>query len=401
MTRKTHPKGWLLVATVAAAVVGLAVTAATAPGPVLSPTPTTVAAAPDLLAEESPPPGAARQFTTDFSRHTISYREVLSGGPPKDGIPAVDHPQFISVADADEWIDDLEPVVLVEVGDAAKAYPLQILTWHEIVNDEVGGVPISVTFCPLCNTAIGFVREFDGQVLDFGTTGRLRYSNLIMYDRQTETWWQQATGEGIAGKYAGSQLSFYPANIISWADFRANYPEAAVLSRNTGHPRMYGRNPYVGYDNVRNSPFLYRGPRTPDQLLPMARVLTVDLQGETVAYPYEVLEQSYVVNDTVASHPVAVFWQPGTASALDSSSIALGQDVGTGASFSRVVAGETLDFTWQQDTIRDRQTDSVWNLLGVATSGPLAGTHLAPVVSINHFWFSWAAFKPETRVFTN
>ncbi len=393
---RTNLKRWLLIAAGVAALTVLAVTAATTPNAA----PATVAAAPDLLPEQPAPPGAQRQFSTDFSRHTVSYGEILSGGPPKDGIPAIDVPRFTTVAEADEWLGEQEPVVLVEVAGAAKAYPLQILTWHEIVNDEVGGVPISVTFCPLCNTAIAFLREFDGQVLDFGTTGRLRYSNLIMYDRQTETWWQQATGEGIAGTYAGSQLAFYPATIIAWSAFRDTYPEAPVLSQDTGFGRAYGRNPYVGYDNVNSSPFLYRGPRTPGELPPMARVLTVDLQGETVAYAYDLLQESHVVNDTVATHPLAIFWQPGTASALDSPSIAQGRDVGTGAAFSRVVDGQTLEFEWREDAVRDRQTDSVWNLLGVATAGPLAGTQLAPVVSINHFWFSWAAFRPETRIFT-
>ncbi|NIN68937.1 MAG: DUF3179 domain-containing protein, partial [Anaerolineae bacterium] len=141
------------------------------------------------------------------------YSEILSGGPPKDGIPAIDAPKFISVEEADEWLQPQEPVVLVQVGDDARAYPIQILMWHEIVNDTIGEVPVAVTYCPLCNTGVAFERTFDGQVLDFGTTGRLRYSNLIMYDRQTETWWQQATGEGIVGEYALRQLTFVPASM--------------------------------------------------------------------------------------------------------------------------------------------------------------------------------------------
>ncbi len=366
---------------------------------VAAPRPGMAASAPALLAEEPPPRGAARQFKTDFSRHTVPYAEVLSGGPPKDGIPALDNPRFIGVAAAD-WLEAREPVVLVEAGGAAKAYPLQVLTWHEIVNDEVGGVPIAVTFCPLCNTAIGFKREFDAQVLDFGTTGRLRYSNLIMYDRQTETWWQQATGEALAGRYAGSRLEFYPANIVSWEEFRTAYPHAEVLSRDTGYRRAYGRNPYAGYDDVNNTPFLYRGPRTPEALPAMARVLTVDLEEETVAYPYAALAEHSVINDTVAGQPVALFWQAGTASALDTASLASGRDVGTGAAFSRELDGRVLEFELREGVIRDRQTASSWNLLGAATAGPLQGSRLRPVVSVNHFWFSWAAFRPETRIFT-
>ena len=366
---------------------------------VASPRPGIAAVAPELLAAEPPPRGALQEFRTDFSRHTVSYREVLSGGPPKDGIPAIDNPRFVTVEEAAEWLGAHEPVVLVEAAGAAKAYPLQVLTWHEIVNDEVGPVPLTVTFCSLCNTAIAFKREFDGRVLDFGTTGRLRYSNLIMYDRQTETWWQQATGHAIAGQYAGSQLEFHPANIVSWDEFRNNHPDAQVLSRATGFSRAYGRNPYAGYDNVNSRPFLYQGPHTPDTLLPMARVLTVDLVQEAVAYPYDELAASFVIDDTVAGQPITVFWQPGTASALDTGTIATGRDVGTGAAFSRELDGRVLDFEWQGETIRDRQTASTWNLLGTATAGTLQGRKLAPVVSINHFWFSWAAFRPETRVY--
>jgi hypothetical protein len=200
--------------------------------------------APTLLPEEPPPARAESEFRTDFSKHSVPYSEILSGGPPKDGIPSIDAPKFQSTREADEWLSDREPVVFVQVGDDARAYPIQILIWHEIVNDTVGGEPLLVTFCPLCNTAIAFKRTFDGTVLDFGTTGRLRYSNLIMYDRQTETWWQQATGDAITGEYTGAQLEFYPASMISWADFKALYPDGKVLSRDTGHVRNYGRNPY-------------------------------------------------------------------------------------------------------------------------------------------------------------
>ncbi len=169
---------------------------------------------PPELRDEQPPVSWAAEFKTEFGRHTVSYEEILSGGPPKDGIPAIDEPQFISVTEADDWLDPREPVISIEVNEDARAYPLQILTWHEIVNDTVGGEPVIVTFCPLCNTAIAFKRTFGGQILDFGTTGRLRFSNLIMYDRQTETWWQQASGEGIAGRYAGQRLEYLSAQLI-------------------------------------------------------------------------------------------------------------------------------------------------------------------------------------------
>ena len=353
----------------------------------------------DLLPNEPPPLGAENQFSTDFNKHTVPYQEILSGGPPKDGIPAIDNPRFIGVDEASAYLEDIEPVVFLQIGNDARAYPIQILTWHEIINDVVDGKPVVVTFCPLCNTAIAFDATFDDQVLDFGTTGRLRFSNLIMYDRQTETWWQQATGEGLAGKYAGEQLTFLPASIISWKEFKTNFPDGKVLSKDTGFRRDYGRNPYAGYDNINNSPFLFRGPETPGVLPAMARVLTVDIDGEAVAFPYEILQQENVINEIVSGHEVAVFWQPGVASALDSSRIADGQDIGTGVTFSRTIDQQVLTFSYVDGKIIDDQTTSEWDVFGTATSGQLVGTKLKPVVSVNHFWFSWAAFKPETRIY--
>ena len=350
------------------------------------------------LPAESPPRGAASEFTTDFSKHSIPYSEVLSGGPPKDGIPSIDAPTFQSTREADEWLADREPVVFVQVGDDARAYPIQILIWHEIVNDTVGGEPLVVSFCPLCNTAIAFKRTFNGEVFDFGTTGRLRYSNLIMYDRQTETWWQQATGDAIAGEHTGAQLEFYPASMISWADFKKLYPNGKVLSRDTGFSRDYGKNPYFGYDDINQTPFLFNG-ETPDQLPPMARVLTIDLNGEAVAYPYDVLSELNVVNDTVGGEEIVVFWAEGTASALDASQIPAGREVGAAVAYSRLLDGQTLTFKFADGKIFDEQTGSEWNILGQAIAGEWKGKQLTPVVSINHFWFSWAAFKPETRVY--
>jgi len=364
------------------------------PGPTEIP-----AATPTISPDEQPPAGALSQFSTDFSKHSVPYNEIISGGPPKDAIPSIDDPQFVAVAEAEEWLGPQEPVILFKIGDDARAYPLQILTWHEIVNDVVGGEPVVVTFCPLCNTAIAFKRTVNGQVFDFGTTGRLRFSNLIMYDRQTETWWQQASGEAIAGELTGEQLEFLPATIIAWEQFKQEFPDGKVLSRDTGFSRSYGRNPYTGYDNINSSPFLFKGPQTPGALPPVARVITVDLGDEAVAYPYQLLQQVHVVNDTIAGQEVVVIWEPGTASALDSGSIAGGRDVGTAAVFSRQLEGQTLTFSFDGSRILDDQTGSEWNVLGQAVSGELAGTRLEEVVSINHFWFSWAAFKPDTRIY--
>jgi len=380
------------------------------PAPTRTPTRRATDAHPAAETEEAggaPPPGAQSQFETDFTKHSVSYDEIRSGGPPKDGIPAIDKPAFVGVAVADEWLEPAEPLILVEVDGVAKAYPIQILMWHEIVNDVIGDTPVTVTFCPLCNTGVAFRRRLEPStssghalVLDFGTTGRLRFSNLIMYDRQTETWWQQATGEAIVGKHTGRQLTFVPASMISWEDFKQAHPDGQVLSRDTGYGRDYGRNPYPGYDDVDRSPFLYDGPDTPGVLPPMARVVTIEIGDEAVAYPFDLLEEVRVVNDRVGGIPVVVLWAPGTASALDAGSVAGGADVGAATTYSRELDDETLTFAVDDGRVVDEKTGSTWVLLGQAINGSLEGQRLEPVVSINYFWFSWAAFKPETRVYS-
>lgn len=356
-----------------------------------------------LLPAEPPPVGAAQEFTTDFTRHTVSYREILSGGPPKDGIPALDEPRFVSVPSAGAWLRPQEPVVLIRSGGDAAIYPIQILMFHELVNDTVGEIPLTISFCPLCNTAIAFVRRVEGKLLDFGTTGRLRNSNLIMYDRQTESWWQQGSGRGIAGEYAGRQLDFFPASMVAWSEARDGYPQARVLSRETGHQRPYGHNPYVGYDDINQSPFLYRGPPTPKALPPAARVLALEINGESVAYPYSTLRRTGVINDTVGGVDVVVLWSPGAASALDAPTIADGRAVGSAVAYHRKLGNRVLEFRRAPETRNlrffDDQTSSRWDVLGRARSGELRGRQLSQIRAFNHLWFSWAAFKPKTRVF--
>lgn len=343
-------------------------------------------------------PFDASEWKTNFKKHSVPLSEIISGGPPKDGIPAIDKPAFETVEAAGKWLKPREPVILLERGAEARAYPLQILIWHEIANDTVGGLPVSVTFCPLCNTAIAFDRRLEGRVLDFGTTGKLRFSDLVMYDRQTESWWQQITGEAIVGDLTGKRLTMLPALIVSWETFRTTFPKGKVLSRNTGFPRSYGRNPYVGYDDVNASPFLYTGPRDA-RLRPMERVLTVSIGQEDVAYPFSTLEQRGVVNDTVGSVPIVVLYVKGVASALDKSSIADSRDVGTAAVFQRRLDGRTLTFRRRGEIFVDEQTGSTWTILGEASAGSLRGKKLTPVVSGQHFWFSWAVFKPKTRIY--
>jgi hypothetical protein len=254
---------------------------------------------------------------TDFSRHAVDFAEIRSGGPPKDGIPAIDHPRLVDVDDVKDLADN-EPVVGLMVGDEARAYPARILIWHEIVNDTVGGVPVAVTFCPLCNSAAVFDRRVDGRVLDFGTTGKLRHSDLVMYDRQTESWWQQFTGAAIVGAMTGARLAALPARFESFANFRARAPRGKVLAPSDARARRYGINPYVGYDSAAR-PFLYTG-GLPSGIAPMARVVAVGNE----AWSLDLLRS----RGRIERDGLVLTWAPGQASALDTARIADGRDVG-------------------------------------------------------------------------
>ncbi len=370
------------------------------------------AAAPEATTEPTPDPGAAvlaafagRQrrsgWQTDFTlvAEGIDVREIFSGGVPRDGIPSLDSPEFAAVADAPDYLRPDEPVIVLELNGVARAYPLSILTWHEIVNDIVGGEPVVVTFCPLCNTSLAFPRTVNGRVLEFGVSGSLRNSDLVMYDRQTQSWWQQATGQGIIGEFAGTRLEFLPVVITGWEAFAQQFPDGEVLLRPTdiSIARNYSRPPYAGYDNINESPFLFSGPFD-GRLKPMQRVATLAIDNTQVAYPFDFLQENPVINDTVGGAPVTVFFDDETNSAFRTVS---GDFAASGSTtiFDRRAGERTLTFSISTDgAITDSQTGSVWNRFGEATAGELAGTRLSPVVHAAHFWFAWAAFSPDTVV---
>ena len=358
-------------------------------------TPGDSAAAPDLSELHVMTTG----WATDFSKHEVPLGEFISGGPGKDGIPAIDEPRFESVGDVD-WLEADEPVIAFGIGEDWRAYPIQILVWHEIVNDQFGDQPVTVTFCPLCHTAIVFDRRFDGRTLDFGTTGNLRYSDLVMYDRQTESWWQQATGRAVVGELTGAQLEFLPSQLISWERFRTEHPTGQALSRDTGHVRDYGRNPYAGYDRVDSSPFLLDDWTLIDgRLSPKVRVLGLVVDDEAVAYPFPFLAEEPVVNDEVGGMPVVIVWAPGTVSGLGGETVAGGEEVGAANAFSREVDGRTLSFSAAADGLmRDEQTGTTWSFDGTALEGELAGAQLELLVADSPFWFAWAVFRPDTEV---
>lgn len=333
---------------------------------------------------------------TDFCTYKEGvWEEIISGGVPRDGIPPIDDPEYDSLDDAWDWLEPQSPVVSFEFDGIARAYPLAILTRHEIVNDVFNDTPIAITYCPLCNSALVFERTIDGETLRLGVSGLLRMSDLIMWDDVTQSWWQQLTGEGIVGEYTGRQLPILPSQIVGFGAFAEQFPDGEVLSR---RGRTYGNNPYVDYDTT-GIPFLFRGEL--DERLPATeRVLAGVIAGEPVAYPFSVLEQEIVINDTIGERELVVFWQPGATSALDRANIDASRDVGMAGLFNRDLDGEILTFSVDEaGAIRDDQTGSVWNVFGAAVEGELEGSQLHTELAGPHFWFAWAAFQPETILY--
>jgi len=254
---------------------------------------------------------------TDFSRHSVAYDEIVSGGPSKDGIPAIDNPSFAPVSEVG-GVASHAPVISVAIGDDAKAYPLRIMIWHEIVNDTAGGVPIAVTWCPLCNSSVVFDRRLGGRTLSFGTTGKLRNSDLVMYDRETESWWQQFGGDCIVGALLGAELKLTPMRVEAFDHFAARFPHGLVLLPPAGNQHGYGHNPYGGYDSA-STPFLYRG-KYAGPVAPLARVVTV---GEE-AWTLDLLKK----RRRIEAGELVLTWKPGQSSPLDTTDIDAGRDIG-------------------------------------------------------------------------
>ncbi|MBT8216732.1 MAG: DUF3179 domain-containing protein [Acidimicrobiia bacterium] len=341
-------------------------------------------------------------WATDFSRTTIDYGELLIGIralPIRDRIPPIDNPSFVTVSEADH-ADEREPGLALEIDGDARFYPLSILTAHEIVNDVVGEQPVAVTFCPLCNSAIVFDRVFEDAELRFGVSGLLRNSDLVMWDNRTESLWQQLTGEGLVGEYAGEQLTFVPSSISNFGDYARRHPDGLVLGPDQGFGRQYGYNPYIGYSS-RSTPYgFFNAADLDTRYAALERVVNVTVDGTTRAYPFSVIEPLGAVNDTVDGADIVVLWGGDTADALDNDQIARSRDIGTGIAFHRTVDGQVLTFASVGDGMfTDAETGSEWDLNGTALTGPLAGAQLEPVVHGNEFWFAWAAFNPGAGVF--
>lgn len=333
-------------------------------------------------------------WRTDLSKSKIDVLEIVKAGPEKDGIPALNQPTFETFQSAQAWLSPHEPVIALQIDDTARAYPLQILMWHEIVNDTVANLPVLVTFCPLCHSAVVFDRRLKGEVLDFGVSGLLRRSDMIMFDRKTETLWQQFNGEALVGTYSGEWLDTFASQLLSFEQFQSAYPKGLVLSQQTGYDRAYGANPYPQYDRKNRQPMLFKD-KIDKRLAPMERVVSFAIDEKVRGYPLSVVRKRGVIQEQIGERAVVIFHAGETRSALSNKRIRRGRKIGSVGVFNPVIKGETYHFVQRGDAIYDRETQSQWNIVGQATAGPLAGKQLETIKHRVDFAFAWFAFNAE------
>lgn len=319
-------------------------------------------------------------MVTKGQKHIVPLDKIKSGGPPPDGIPSIDNPKFVKASEA-KFVSESDTVIGLEINGDARAYPLFIMVWHEIVNDNVGGVPVAVTYCPLCYTNQVFERTINGKEVEFGTSGKLYNSNLVMYDRFTGSYWSQALGIAITGELTGTMLEIVPFDVISFGDWKKIHPDSLLLTTDTGHLRSYGVDPYGSYYTDKR--VIFPVENNDDRMHPKEIILGFSEGSLHKAYKQSDVEKKFVINDKLGSSPillVSLFSQNARA-------------------FDRIIDGEELVFEYSNGKITDRQTGSEWDYDGLAVSGPLEGTQLKRVAFSPGFWFEWVAFHPNTLVY--
>jgi len=317
----------------------------------------------------------------------IPTSEVFDGGPGKDGIPALTEPEFITAASAD-YLSENDLVLGLINGPHIRAYPHDILDWHEIINDQLGDLNISVTYCPLTGTGIGWNRELDGQVTTFGVSGLLYNSNLIPYDRGSNSNWSQMRLDCVFGKKIGTEIETFTLVETTWKTWKEMYPATTVVSTNTGYDRSYGRYPYGSYrtdDLYLIFPVANRDSRLPNK----DRVHGIVEAGNSKVYPLTLFgSEVTVIRDRFEEEDYVV----------------VGNEADNFAVSFKLDAPEvsSLVFSPLQDKYPVVMTDSegnMWDVFGNALSGPLVGTRLTPARSFMGYWFSFAAFYPEVAIY--
>jgi hypothetical protein len=339
-------------------------------------------------------------WKTNTEKRSINLRDLVTPDVPvpKDGIPSIDRPRFVTINEARNWLNEKEPVIVLQVNGVSRAYPLQILVWHEVVNDQIGGVPVVITYCSICNSAIIFERKLGRRVLTFGISGFVHGSNMILYDRETESWWQQFTGEAVVGDLTGKKLNPLSAQVIGFAQFASAFPKGEVLSQQTGYTRDYGRNPHFRYDNIEGGPSHFRG--KPDRRLrSMEKVIGIEIGDQTKAYPYSISSTRRVIYDQIGTQEIVIFHAEGALSALDATDMKKSKEAGSTGVFAPFVDGRRLQFRYENGQFVDAETGSRWDILGRAVSGSLQGKTLKGIPHGDYFAFAWLAFKPKTEIF--
>ncbi len=336
---------------------------------------------------------APGDWKTDLEQKSIDLAELRQGGSGKDEIPAITKPRFADIEAAREWLDDSEPVIVFERSGHARAYPLQILLWHELVNDQIGDLHFLVSFCPLCNSALVFDRSLEGEVHEFGVAGMLRNNDMIFFDRATDSLWQQITGECLVGALTGKRLRLLPSQTVAFSSFRQASPDGQVLSRETGHSMLYGQSPYAEYE------FGGRPPVDPSgRLAAKDRVLYLASGSSSKTFPLRQLRRWGLVSGKVGKQRFVAFYQDGMVSAMDRERIADSRNAGAVGVFSPEVDGQRLTFRRKNNQFVDKQTGSAWNILGQCTQGALQGKRLRPIPHGVFFAFAAQAFFPETEI---
>ena len=317
---------------------------------------------------------------TNGVKHSIPLDKIKGGGPPKDGIPSIDNPVFADISGS-HFMSDSDTVIGLEINGEAKAYPIFILVWHEIVNDDVGGTPVAVTYCPLCYTNQVFERMINGEEVEFGTSGKLYNSNLLMYDRLTESYWSQALGKAVKGELTGYQLNLVPFDVITWGDWKELHPDTLILTTDTGHIRSYATDPYGNY--YTEPRIMFPVEHRDDRLFPKEIIIGFNQDDTYKAYKQNDIESNVIINDSIGDTPVMLV------SLFSENSRA----------FERTINDDTLDFEYVDGKIFDTQTDSEWNYDGLSISGEYEGEQLQRLPIEPGFWFEWVAFHPETLVY--
>lgn len=345
-------------------------------------------------------------WNTDTTKRTVELSEITMA-VPRNTFPTIDFPAFISKTEGLNNFFIHEPVISVVINGEAKAYPLNMLTMHEISNDSLGGIPILPTYCPLCNSSVVYDRrlEHNGKeyLLDFEVSGMLRNSDMVMADKQTETWWQQLMGYGLVGELAGVELKVIPSLVISVEDFFIRYPDGQILSPETGTDAQerYGMNPYENYDSEDNLPYerYFDHSKLDSRLQPMERVIDVKGSDAYKIYPFSIIAKKGVINDRYDGRNIVIFYKEGAVSVLDNKEIAKSKNIGSATVFSSDIEGQVLTFKKKNNKFVDNETNSVWDITGRCTKGELKGKELNPEPHSNHFAFAWLTFHPESEIY--